>query len=77
MVNVEWNDFFNQSIEIKKDVKRENAISNLKQINDKCRGSQQALLVVRGRTQSNEYLFATRRAALIQLRHAHPQVTQE
>ena len=54
MVNVEWKDFFNQSIEIKKDVKRENAISNLKQINDKCRGSQQALLVVRGRTQSNE-----------------------
>ena len=49
MVNVEWKDFFNQSIEIKKDVKRENAISNLKQINDKCGGSQQALLVVRGR----------------------------
>ena len=48
MVNVEWKDFFNQSIEIKKDVKRENAISNLKQINDKCRGSQQGLLVVRG-----------------------------
>ena len=54
MVYVEWKDFFNQSIEIKKDVKRENAISNLKQINDKCGGSQQALLVVRGRTQSNE-----------------------